>query len=198
MSEPTWPVECEHHGPSHATFVCQHLARGQGRGFFTPEPDSDPRPDAWCFACEQVVTAVGAWNDESETFASIRVLCSGCYDDVRHRNSDIRPSIDVDGWCLGTRADVLAATPGFDFPAPERVACVREGEYVKALFYVVGSSENEPYVQGERMWVRVVRHSDGWILGTLASEPETLGSLVEGADVEVPYHLVIDVYSDVP
>jgi len=197
MSEPTWPVECDHHGKSHATFVCQHLARGQGRGFFTSEPDADPRPDAWCFACEQVVNAAGEWNDESEAFAAIRMLCAGCYDEVRRRNTDVRRSLDVDGWCLGTRADVLVVTPDLVFAAPERVARVPEGELVKTLFYLVGTSEKGHYVQGERMWVRVVRHSDGWILGTLASEPETSGTLVEGADVEVPYHLVIDVWSDV-
>lgn len=197
MSEPSLPMECKRHGKGHATFVCQHLARGQGRGFFPTEPDDDPRPDAWCFGCEQVVNAKGEWDDESEAIAGITLLCSGCYDEVRQRNREVRPSLDVDGWCLGTQADVLAATPDYAFPAPERIAHVPEGEYVKALFYLVGTGDGGRFVQGERMWVRVVGHNDGRVLGTLASEPEMRGTLAEGADVEVPYDLVIDVYSDI-
>src|SRR5262245_51967658 len=128
MSEPTLFLECDHHGNCYATFVCRHLASGQGRGFFTANVDDDPKPDAWCFACEQVLKAVGTWNDESESFAGISLLCSGCYDDARQRNSEIRPSLETDGWCLGTRADVFSVTPDQEFPAQEKLAELAEGD----------------------------------------------------------------------
>lgn len=87
MSMPEEPLQCERHGPSHATFVCQHLARGSGLGFFVSVDDpADPRPDAWCAACEEVSNAVGGWNEESEKEAGITLLCAGCYDEVRVRN----------------------------------------------------------------------------------------------------------------
>ena len=47
MSDLTQTVECDRHGSSHATFVCQHLAQGINSGFFCDESsEENPRPDA--------------------------------------------------------------------------------------------------------------------------------------------------------
>jgi hypothetical protein len=88
VSEPGNGVECPEHGVRDATFVCQHLASGVGSGFHSGHDDDDPDrlwPDAWCDACERVRESEGEWNDRSETFAGVRLLCDGCYQRVRER-----------------------------------------------------------------------------------------------------------------
>jgi len=82
-------VECSTHGTTDATFVCRHLVDGQKLGFnvgYDPENPYDLCSDAWCDECEKVLDAEGEWNDESEKFADIRLLCSSCYEDIRERN----------------------------------------------------------------------------------------------------------------
>ena len=81
-------VECAEHGPQEPTFVCQHLARSlatqQPVGFFFAR---EPRGDAWCAACEEVRVREGGesgdFNERSEAFAGIQLLCGACYDKVR-------------------------------------------------------------------------------------------------------------------
>lgn len=81
-------VQCGEHGQQEETFVCRHLAqslRSGGKvGFFY---SSRPRGDAWCAACEEVRVreggASGDWNERSEAFAGIQILCGACYDKVR-------------------------------------------------------------------------------------------------------------------
>jgi len=85
MSEPKHAVECPEHGIRDATYVCQHLAAGGGSGFHCGHDDDDP-DRLWPDACERVRESEGEWNDRSETFAGVRLLCSGCYQRVRHRN----------------------------------------------------------------------------------------------------------------
>src|SRR5688572_19015671 len=75
-------IECGEHGQREATFVCQHLLKGQGLGFHygVGEDDPDPLfPDAWCDACDVVCQQEGGWNERSERAAGIKVLCSACY-----------------------------------------------------------------------------------------------------------------------
>lgn len=82
-------VECSIHGDRSPTFVCHHLLRGEGVGFnvgYDPDEPDALYPDAWCDACEEVVEKEGEWNDRSEAFADIRLLCSGCYCETRERN----------------------------------------------------------------------------------------------------------------
>jgi hypothetical protein len=65
------------------------LASGVGAGFYYVHDEDDPGqlwPDAWCATCEGVRASEGEWNDRSETFASIRLLCDGCYQRARERN----------------------------------------------------------------------------------------------------------------
>ena len=81
-------VHCGSHGPRRPAFVCRHLVRGSGLGFFAPD---DPGDDlqAWCWACERVRIRVrcSGWNDESETVAQIKLICDLCYTAARERNS---------------------------------------------------------------------------------------------------------------
>ena len=81
MSEMKDRVECASHGSREATYVCQHLVSGEGSGFNYAHDEEDPDelwPGAWCDACERVLDAEGEWNDRSEAFARIRLLCDGC------------------------------------------------------------------------------------------------------------------------
>lgn len=86
MSNRTEIVECDEHGRSHAAFVCQHLARGSGLGFFYASGSDDPRPDAWCAECDAVMMAADGWNEENEKTAGITLLCASCYDNAKMRN----------------------------------------------------------------------------------------------------------------
>lgn len=89
MSDSNNKVECSAHGTTDATFLCQHLVEGERLGFnlgYDPEDPDDLCPDAWCDECEKVVDAEGEWNDNSEKFANIKLVCSSCYEDIRERN----------------------------------------------------------------------------------------------------------------
>lgn len=85
-------VECPEHGTSQATFVCRHLAEslrtGKPVGLFAAEADGNPRPDAWCAACEEQVWRTGIeWTDQSEVFAGVTMICGECYDRAKALNS---------------------------------------------------------------------------------------------------------------
>ena len=87
MSETTDLIECDRHGPTPATFVCQHVASGSGLGFYTATEDPDDLwPDAWCGACEEVANAAGGWTDENSDVAGITMLCTWCYEEALIRN----------------------------------------------------------------------------------------------------------------
>jgi hypothetical protein len=86
-------VHCGEHGQQQATFVCQHLAQSlrtkEMVGFFTADDPDNPRPDAWCAACEKKVWMTGGkWNDESEAFARVTMICGRCYDRAKILNAD--------------------------------------------------------------------------------------------------------------
>ncbi len=84
-------VECETHGPQEATFVCSHLVASpisnEPVGFFWSPTEGTSRGDAWCSRCEEVrLRCGGDWNDESESFAQIQLLCGACWDRVKQSN----------------------------------------------------------------------------------------------------------------
>lgn len=82
-------IQCDTHGETEETFVCSHLIGGAaGLGFNCAEPTEDnPFPDAWCDDCNVIYEAHDGWNDETEGLISIRLLCSGCYEKARIRNT---------------------------------------------------------------------------------------------------------------
>lgn len=82
-------IQCDIHGESQKAFVCSHLTEGGvGLGFNRAEPsEENPFPDAWCDDCELIFQEHNGWSDETEGLVSIRMLCSGCYERARIRNS---------------------------------------------------------------------------------------------------------------
>lgn len=117
-------IHCDTHGDSEKTYVCNHLIEETaGLGFNRRKPTKkNPFPDAWCDNCEIIRTAHGGWNDESEKLSKIVLLCSGCYERSRIRNTRLSVTLDdlaglrwkcgsCDEWHTGPALDF-----GFDEP----------------------------------------------------------------------------------
>lgn len=112
-------IQCDTHGECFATFVCTHLlVESAGLGFNRNEPDDEePFPDAWCDNCEIIRVAHDGWDEESEKLAEISMICSGCYERARIRNT--RPSVTLDDlaglrWKCGS-CDEWHTGPCLDF-----------------------------------------------------------------------------------
>jgi hypothetical protein len=91
MSENTRTVHCKKHGEQQETFVCNHLVNGLDTaspvGFWRAEDPGNFRPDAWCTACNEVLREeAGEWNERSESFADLKLLCGKCYYSARELN----------------------------------------------------------------------------------------------------------------
>lgn len=83
-------TDCPEHGRQSETFVCQHLALSlrtrTAVGFFW-SPGHKERPDAWCHECnERVKPTGGRWVGEAAEKLGVRLVCAGCYDDLRELN----------------------------------------------------------------------------------------------------------------
>ena len=112
-------IQCGTHGECFQAFVCCHLlGETAGLGFNRNEPvDDDPFPDAWCDNCEIIRVAHDGWDGKSEKLAEISMLCSGCYERARIRNT--RPSVTLDDladlrWKCGS-CDEWHTGPCLDF-----------------------------------------------------------------------------------
>jgi hypothetical protein len=80
-------VHCVEHGETEPAFVCGHLVRGVGLGFFVAYDPGNARPHAWCGACEALrIRHGGEWPEEVERSLGVTLLCGGCYDRARDRN----------------------------------------------------------------------------------------------------------------
>src|ERR1051325_3826671 len=119
-------VQCETHGETEETFVCGHLISGAvGLGFNRAEPTEDkPFPDAWCDDCNVIYEAHGGWSDETESLISIRLLCSGCYERTRIRNTRTDVTLEdldqfrwkcysCEEWHTGPCLDFLYEAPAY-------------------------------------------------------------------------------------
>ena len=82
-------VHCDSHGEGEVTIVCIHLTEHlAGLGFNHDEPsEEDPFPDALCDNCDLILQERGGWNDVTEELIELKVLCSGCYEKSRIRNT---------------------------------------------------------------------------------------------------------------
>ena len=85
-------MTCESHGASRTAFVCQHLNKNTHTGFheaFESNPLIEPDDDyqAWCDECEKMRQQEGEWNDVSEGFAEIRLICDQCFFEIKSRNA---------------------------------------------------------------------------------------------------------------
>jgi len=89
-------IQCAEHGERTQAFVCSDLKAGAvARGFNRAEPDSEnPYPDAWCDDCEIIRAAHGGWNEETQRLVKIVLLCSGCYETARIRNTHTTVTLD--------------------------------------------------------------------------------------------------------
>lgn len=86
-------VDCGKHGYRRAAFVCQHLNLYESKGFeeaFESEKgmDLDDEDDfaAWCNECENHRIKYGGWDEESEKFAKIKLVCEECYFELKEFN----------------------------------------------------------------------------------------------------------------
>jgi len=79
-------VECALHGEERAAYVCRHLDLHEPVGFVEGHDPDEPDVElfqAWCAACDEVLVREGEWNDRSEAFAGIRLVCRACYREIR-------------------------------------------------------------------------------------------------------------------
>jgi len=81
-------VHCDTHGSQQETFVCEHVLEGWRAktcvGFHAVPDSENPRPDAWCTACEQVFQEIGGdWENAPEREPKIRLICGACYDQAK-------------------------------------------------------------------------------------------------------------------
>lgn len=83
-------VRCDRHGDRREAYVCDHLLQGMRQGFFVGDDPGNPYPDAWCAKCERIrsnyADSSGEWNEKSIALLKIRLVCGGCYEEIRGRN----------------------------------------------------------------------------------------------------------------
>ena len=86
-------VDCTIHGFARPAFVCKHLNLEKAVGFeeaFETYPgmelDQDDDLQAWCSECEEIRLNYGEWNEESEKFAQIKLVCENCYFEMKKLN----------------------------------------------------------------------------------------------------------------
>lgn len=87
-------VECGKHGFRRPAFVCQHLNLIEPKGFEETfdatkgmDLDDDDEFAAWCNECEEYRLKHDGWNEESEKFANIRLVCEECYFELKAFNA---------------------------------------------------------------------------------------------------------------
>ncbi|CAL2063581.1 DUF6882 domain-containing protein [Tenacibaculum sp. 190524A05c] len=86
-------VDCGIHGKRRPAFVCQHLNLTERKGFHESfdtfrgmDLDNDDDFGAWCNECELVRDKEGEWNDVSESYAEIQLVCEECYFELKDFN----------------------------------------------------------------------------------------------------------------
>jgi hypothetical protein len=89
-------VHCAQHGTFGPAFVCRHVRHGSGLGFYVANcpnaddpvgSDFDGCPNGWCEECEQKRLQCGGWNEESEAFSGVTLVCARCFEEIRCRNT---------------------------------------------------------------------------------------------------------------
>ena len=69
---------------------------GLGLGFYVangPHPGDEGEspfegcPNGWCGECEKKRLECGGWNDESEAFSGVTLVCVYCFEEIRRRNT---------------------------------------------------------------------------------------------------------------
>jgi len=86
-------VQCDGHGTRRAAYVCQHLTKRSYNGFHEPffDEGEEVEHQAWCDQCEEIRAQEGEWNDRSEAFAKIRLICDQCFLEIKAANTKPGP-----------------------------------------------------------------------------------------------------------
>ncbi len=86
-------IQCGLHEYRRRAFVCKHLNLETKVGFqeaFETFEDMKLSEDddfqAWCTECEAVRQQEGEWNERSEAFAEIKLVCEKCYFAMKELN----------------------------------------------------------------------------------------------------------------
>ncbi len=150
-------IHCHTHGECEPAYVCTHLTEdAAGHGFNRAEPsEADPYPNAWCDNC---------WTDETRDSVELRMLCSGCYELSRIRNTRTDVSFEelsqlrwkcssCEEWHYGPCLD-------FSYDAPVYWTSENEGTEVPTNML----NEDFCIVDGEHYFIRGVIHLP--IIGT--------------------------------
>ena len=83
-------VHCNQHGQTNAAYACSHsvssLQDEERRGLVFVR-DEDGQYNGWCDECDSFLMLHGGeWNDETEAFAKIRLLCEFCFEQLVELN----------------------------------------------------------------------------------------------------------------
>lgn len=86
-------IKCEIHGNQGYGLVCQHLnSNEENNGFWEPfdsefdKEYEDGELNGWCNKCDEVLMKEGEWNENSESFAQIKLVCKSCYFEIKKKN----------------------------------------------------------------------------------------------------------------
>ena len=169
-------IQCRTHGETQSTYVCNHVINpAAGRGFNRDDPsDDNPFPDAWCDDCEIIFQAHDGWTDEAQKLAEIVMICSGCYELARIRNT--RTNVTFDDlselrWKCHT-CEEWHKGPCLDFSYEAPVYWSRENDDVRSDFIESDGAEipdtfltaDTCAIDGEDFFIRGVLHLP--IIGT--------------------------------
>ncbi len=84
-------VHCSQHGETNPAYACCHLVSslrdGVERGLVFVR-DDDNQYNGWCGECDEFFMANGEeWNDRTEGFAKISLICEGCFERLIKMNN---------------------------------------------------------------------------------------------------------------
>lgn len=86
-------LDCPNHGLQRKAFVCQHLNLEKPIGFIEVfdtypkmELEDDEDLQAWCNDCENIRRKYNGWNEKSEQYAQIKLICENCYFEIKNLN----------------------------------------------------------------------------------------------------------------
>lgn len=78
-------IECDEHGKNKMAFVCHHFLEKQNIGWnendesdFDEDDEFSDCISAWCNECEEYRLENDGWDEESEKFAGITLVCEAC------------------------------------------------------------------------------------------------------------------------
>ena len=200
MSEKNNQINCKIHGKRPITYICQHLANslrsGQRVGFNLAHDPGNSSPDAWCDECEKVVMQSGGeWDDESEEFAGITIVCADCYDKAKFINTTASVCPQCGKVHDELPLDLAYQRPAdyFKIPESERTARIDINDDICIIdaseFYVRGVLElpikDTDKSFGWGVWARVNksdlrRYFELWNVENTENEPPFEGKLSGG------------------